>query len=207
MVDSASHHVFIVGGIGITAFLDLTDAFNKINYNYEFHYAVRSKEELPFQQQLGNMGEKLIVYDRSKGQRMDIPSILKNRKWNSFIYTCGPDRMIEEVTRASAECGISQDEIHYEAFQTVTGGDPFEVELASSKAVLPVGGDQTLLEILRKAGLEVDSSCETGNCGTCRVEVCEGKIEHRGSALTEDDKKKAMLSCVSRGIGRIVLEF
>jgi MOSC domain-containing protein YiiM/ferredoxin-NADP reductase len=205
--DSSSNHIFIVGGIGITAFLAHTDVFDQINFNYELHYAVRSKEDIPFKELLGKMGEKLVVYDKAKGQRMDIPTILKTRKWNSFIYTCGPQHMIAEVIRASNATGMSQDEIHYEAFQTDTSGDPFTVEVKKENKVLEVKEDQTLLQVLREAGLEIDSSCETGNCGTCRVEVCEGKVEHRGSALSEEDKGKAMLSCVSRGVGHLVIDF
>jgi ferredoxin len=54
--------------------------------------------------------------------------------------------------------------------------------------------------------LDVDSSCEVGNCGTCKVDVCAGRVEHRGTGLLEAEKAAAMLSCVSRGIGTIVLD-
>jgi hypothetical protein len=77
--------------------------------------------------------------------------------------------MIDDIVRCSNECGISQDEIHYEAFQIATGGDPFTVEIKKENMVLTVDEDKTLLQTIRDAGLEVDSSCETGNCGTCKV--------------------------------------
>lgn len=203
----ASNHIFIAGGIGITAFIAMFDVFDQINFNYELHYAIRSTDELPFKELLDKLGPKATVYDKCKGERMDIPSILTHRKWNSHIYTCGPQRMIDEIVRASNACGMSQDEIHYEAFQIATSGDPFTVELKNSKKTLNVDAEKTLLETMREAGLEVDSSCETGNCGTCRVEVCQGKVDHRGSALSEEDKGVAMLACVSRGVGHIVIEF
>ncbi len=106
------------------------------------------------------MGSKVIIYDKSKGQRMKIPSILRERVWNSQFYACGPQRMVDELFRASTELGISQDEIHYEAFQALTTGGPFTIELAKSKKTLNVDGDKTLLETLREAGLGVESSCE-----------------------------------------------
>jgi ferredoxin-NADP reductase len=204
----ASNHIFIAGGIGITAFLSMFSIFDQINFNYKLHYAVRSAEDIPFKELIDKLGEKVIIYDRGKGERMDIAEILRTRLWNSQIYTCGPQRMIDHIIRLSNECGMSQDEIHYEAFQTSTSGDPFKVELKKSKNVLEVEEEKTLLETLREAGLEVESSCEVGNCGTCRVEVCEGKVEHRGSALSEEDKEKGgMLSCVSRGVGHLVIDF
>jgi hypothetical protein len=39
------------------------------------------------------------------------------------------------------------------------------------------------------------------------VEVCQGKVDHRGSGLGGENKANAMLSCVSRGIGHIVIDF
>jgi ferredoxin len=167
----------------------------------------RSAEDIPFKELIDKLGEKAIIYGRSKGERMDIAEILKTRLWNSQIYTCGPQRMINDIILCSNDCGVSQDEIHYEAFQTSTSGDPFTVELKKSKKVLQVEEENTLLETLREAGLEVESSCEAGNCGTCRVEVCEGKVEHRGSELSDEDEKGGMLSCVSRGVGHLVIDF
>jgi ferredoxin len=81
------------------------------------------------------------------------------------------------------------------------------VEVKKTGQVLAVDGEKTLLETIREAGFEVDSSCETGNCGTCRVEVCQGRVDHRGSGLDGENKANAMLSCVSRGIGHIVIDF
>ena len=80
------------------------------------------------------------------------------------------------------------------------------MELAGSKKTLEVKEEQTLLDVLRDAGFEVPSSCEVGNCGTCKVEVCSGRVEHRGTGLIEHEKKSSMLSCVSRGIGKIIID-
>ena len=68
-----------------------------------------------------------------------------------------------------------------------------------------IGEDETLLEVLRKQLDEVPSSCEVGNCGTCKVTLKSGRVDHRGTALTEEEKLDSMLSCVSRGIGRIAI--
>lgn len=205
--EGVSNHIFIAGGIGITAFLHHMDVYDQINFNYTLHYAVRSEDEMPYRDILEKNGNKVAIYDKSKGQRMDISQILKNRVWNSYTYVCGPPRLIDDFIRSSNELGISSDEVHLEAFQIATSGDPFTVELKKDGRALEVKGEQTLLQVLKEAGLEIDSSCEAGNCGTCKVEVCEGRVEHRGSALSEEEKRGSMLSCVSRGVGRLVIDF
>ena len=168
---------------------------------------MNSAEDIPFKPLIEKRAPNVIVYDKSKGERMDIPHILKERTWNSFVYGCGPQRMIDDIVRSIKECGMSAEDVHLEAFQIATSGDPFTVEVKKNGQVLTVDGEKTLLQTIREAGMEVDSSCETGNCGSCRVEVCQGRIDHRGSGLGEEDKAMAMLSCVSRGIGHMVIDF
>ena len=261
LASGASNHILIAGGVGITAFMAAVSKCRAINLNYELHYAVRSKDDVAFASQLGvegwrktqngnedgdkdedndaigdrHKGDTAInIYDRSKGQRIDISKIVERRKWNSHVYVCGPQRMLDAVLQASKDFGLQSDEVHYEAFQAITSGDPFTVEVFSTKhegegergddqcvdggkpvrkgaqkgTVLQVGAEETLLEVLRGAGFEVASSCEVGNCGTCRVNVRAGQVEHRGSAIGDDEKVKnnAMLACVSRGVGHISIE-
>lgn len=70
-----------------------------------------------------------------------------------------------------------------------------------------------MLDALKDAGLAIPSSCEAGNCATCKVRVKCGRILHKGTGLPDDEKAGQngqeageMLSCVSRGIGSIELE-
>lgn len=204
----ASHSIFIVGGIGITAFLAMIQRLISINQTFELHYAVRTADDVAFRSILSAFGSGVRIYDRSKGERMDINQILKGRIWNSQVFTCGPQRMIDGVVKEAACVGMTEDEVHYEVFSTDTTGDPFSVDVfTNDKTIkLNVGAEDTLLEALRAAGLEVSSSCETGKCGTCRVPVKCGRVEHRGTGLTEKEQEKEMLSCVSRGIGHISIE-
>ncbi|KAI0521911.1 PK beta-barrel-protein domain-containing protein-like protein [Xylaria bambusicola] len=204
---AASNHVFIVGGIGITAFLSMMEAYRQINWETTLHYALRTADDMPFRGRVEGLKESVKLYDRSKGQRMNIGEILRNLTWNSHVYVCGPQRMLDEAVEQAKKCDLGEDDIHFEAFSVDATGDPFEAEVVNRGGqVLKVAGEETLLEVLRKSFDDVPSSCEVGNCGTCRVTVKNGNVEHRGTALTAEDKKEAMLSCVSRGIGRIAIE-
>jgi hypothetical protein len=78
-------------GIGITAFLLHADVYGQINFNYKLHYAVRSAEDIPFQPLIAKLGSNVIIYDKSKGERMNVHQILKERSWNSFVYRYAPE--------------------------------------------------------------------------------------------------------------------
>ena len=205
---TASNHCFIVGGIGLTAFLTLMEKMRAINYNFTMHYAVRSRQDMPFASRLDKFAEHVIVYDKSKGQTMDIRLIVSSLSWNSHVYVCGPPRMMDSAQAAVQEAGLTDEEVHYEAFQADVGGDPFEAKVLNRDSkVVQISGTDSLLQVLRREfGDDIASSCEVRNCGTCKVKVNCGRIEHKGTALTGEDKKGYMLSCISRGIGRIEIE-
>lgn len=211
LLTSASSHVFVAGGVGITAFLALIEALHHYNFDARLHYAVRSAQDIPFRARIEQLGKDVVtIYDKAAGQRLSIPHVLKTMPWNSRLYFCGPPRMMEEALRETKAAGIGPEEVHFEAFQADTGGDPFEVVVANRHDTLvTVGEEETMLEALRKrlgGDEDIPSSCEVGNCGTCKVKLRSGRVDHRGTALLDEEKAESMLSCVSRGIGRITIE-
>jgi MOSC domain-containing protein YiiM/ferredoxin-NADP reductase len=207
----ASNHIMIVGGIGITAVLRMAQALKNVNYAFELHYSVRDRGDIAFKEQIDALGDQVHIYDKSKGERLNLLSFLEKRSWNSHIYVCGPQRMVDDAMVSSKAAGMGDDEVHVEAFQVAAGGDPFtaDVETVNGKIkTVEITEKQTLLEVMREAGFDVPSSCEVGNCGTCKVRVKRGQVEHRGTSLTEEEKNSGeMLSCVSRGIGTICIDF
>ncbi|PWY91986.1 vanillate O-demethylase oxidoreductase [Aspergillus sclerotioniger CBS 115572] len=205
----ASHHIFIAGGIGITALLAMIKRLKDTNQDYHLHYAVRTATDVAFKPLLAELEPHITIYDKSQGQRLDMTEILQHRIWNSHVYVCGPQRMIDAVVQTATAVDMAPSEVHYELFQGDTTGDPFTVEVISpdrKAEELQVGAEKSLLEVVRDAGFEIGSSCEVGNCGACRVRVRCGRVQHRGTALTESEQRSEMLACVSRGIGHIVVE-
>jgi ferredoxin len=79
-------------------------------------------------------------------------------------------------------------------------------KLTDSKKQVEVSSGESLLDVLRLSSFDIPPTCEAGNCGTCRVGVRSGRVEHRGTGLLDSKKDTAMLSCVSRRIGQFVLD-
>jgi ferredoxin len=83
----------------------------------------------------------------------------------------------------------------------------FEVELASTKQVIGIPAGQSILHALRSAGIEVDSSCESGTCGTCQTGYLIGTPDHQDFVLDADEQDRFLMPCVSRCKSpRIVLD-
>ncbi|OQU99926.1 MOSC domain-containing protein [Cladophialophora immunda] len=202
----ADEHVFIAGGIGLTAFIASAARCQQEGLSYHLHYLVRSSHDVALKRYLKSLGPNVTIYDKSAGKAFNAALVMGKVKNNTHIYCCGSDRLRRAIAEAAHSMSVCSGHLHFETFEVATSGDPFVAELADSGGTLSVEGEKTLLDALREAGLEISSSCEAGNCGTCRVGVRSGNVKHRGTGLVEAEKCSAMLSCVSRGIGTIVLD-
>lgn len=76
----------------------------------------------------------------------------------------------------------------------------FEVKLARSGRIIAVETDQSVLEALQAAGIEVPASCQQGVCGTCLTRVLEGEPDHWDMYLTPEEQtaNNQFLPCCSR---------
>jgi len=79
----------------------------------------------------------------------------------------------------------------------------FEVELRDSGLIVQVRNDQTLLDALRSANIDVQCDCREGLCGSCEVPVLDGEVDHRDRVLTRSERAACtkMMSCCSRALG------
>lgn len=206
----AKKHVFILGGIGVTAFIGEIRALAAQCAQVEVHYAVRSPSDAAYLDQLPKL--HTTVYAKTEGQRLRardiVPTLDDSSDPHAMIYCCGPTGMIEETQSLVKELGYPRSHVFFEEFggAGLGTGDPFEVEIEATGKVLPVPGEKSLLQVLNEAGFDLDSSCLVGNCGACMVEYCKGEVAHRGVALDDEQKSTSLLSCVSRGKGRITVK-
>ncbi|RDL37400.1 uncharacterized protein BP5553_04833 [Venustampulla echinocandica] len=199
-------HIFLSGGIGITAFFTSAKLLKEQGRSVALYYAVKRAADVGFKDILQTLEDKVKLCVSEKGSKINIANILNNANDRTHIYVCGPDRLLDAVKETARTIGFPQSNIHSEAFVISTGGDPFTVQIESQCKELQVREGETLLDVLREAGFDIPSNCEVGNCGTCRVGVKQGRVQHRGTGLLGDDKKSMMLSCVSRGVDTLALD-
>ncbi|KAF3059578.1 putative dioxygenase subunit beta YeaX [Daldinia childiae] len=210
-VDTPTRHIFIIGGIGVTAFIDEIRTLENKSANFEIHYAVRSRKEAAYLDHLPD--SRTTIYAKSEGKRLDVAEIIPSPddcrdNCKTLVYCCGPSSLLAACRDTTTKLGYPRSQTHFEEFGGAgTGtGDPFEAEIKNTGEVLQVPQEKSLLDVLNEAGFEIESSCLVGNCGTCMVDVCKGKVVHQGVALEDEQKESSMLTCVSRGKGRIVID-
>jgi vanillate O-demethylase ferredoxin subunit len=85
------------------------------------------------------------------------------------------------------------------------GTGSFTVKIASTGALIDVPADRSIAEMLAQAGVRIETSCEAGLCGTCKIRYLEGEVDHQDFILGDDDHAQWLTACVSRAKGKLLV--
>ncbi|MEX3007813.1 cytochrome P450/oxidoreductase [Hoeflea sp. TYP-13] len=206
--ETAGRYILIAGGIGITPILAKADRLKVLGKPYELHYAGRATASMSFIKRLQqDHGDFLSLYAKADGKRMDMVHLLDGLDNATQVYACGPERMLDQLQQMADDW--PENTLHIEHFSAVDSAlDPdkehaFEAELRDSGLTVTVPADQTLLQTLQAAGIDVPCDCQEGLCGSCEVAVLDGDIDHRDKVLSmsERNANNRLMTCCSRAKG------
>ncbi len=139
------------------------------------------------------------------------------------FYVCGPPPMMANLVPALGAWGVRSEDIHFEAFgpaslppaqsapaqldEACTGvAAPIEVRFrGAGRTLVWDGHDANLLDFAERHGVEVDSGCRSGSCGSCETKLIRGTVgyAHRPD---HDIRPGHCLLCVGTPETALVLE-
>ncbi|WP_092001353.1 PDR/VanB family oxidoreductase [Paraburkholderia lycopersici] len=214
LAPEAQRHVLVGAGIGITPLLSMAYRLIKQNAPFELHYFARSEQDAAFLPLLARapFTDYVKLHFGVKPDALDdalascFAASLADNGTGAHVYTCGPSAFMERVV-AAAEKRLPEDAIHLERFAAEPAApesgatlDTFEVQVASTGQTVRVEKNASIVEALATIGIEVDTSCGEGVCGTCMVDVVTGEPEHRDHCLSKAERasNKVICCCISR---------
>jgi vanillate O-demethylase ferredoxin subunit len=217
LAHDAKRHLLMAGGIGVTPILCMAERLAMTGADFEMHYCTRSRERTAFHDRIVRSGFAGRVHfhfdDGDAAQKLDIGARLATPQPGTHLYVCGPRGFMDAVLGTARERGWAGANLHFEFFAAEVAADgadaPFEVELASSGRVIVVPRDRTVVQALAAHGVEVQTSCEQGVCGTCLTRVLDGAPDHRDLYLTPQEQaaNDQFTPCCSRAkSARLVLD-
>ena len=183
-----------------------------MNADFTMHYCSRSEEQTAFRGRLVDLaaaGRVINHYDGgdpSKG--LDIAGLLKDREDGTHLYYCGPTGFMRATKEGSAHW--PSEAAHFEYFAPVAiekpAGDAaadlidgeFQVTISSTGAAYSIPADKSIVDVLREHGIDVDTSCEAGTCGTCKTHYLEGEPDHNDFVLTDAEQNEWVMICCAR---------
>jgi len=217
LAHEARKSLLLAGGIGVTPILCMAERLSAIDADFEMHYCTRSRDRTAFAERIERapFGSKVQFHfdDGDASQRLDLAQLLRLPQAGMHLYVCGPKGFMDAVLKTARDAGWPESQLHYEFFAAeVVKSDSdgsFEVKLASSGRIVMVGKDQTVVQALAAAGVDVPVSCEQGVCGTCLTRVIDGTPDHRDVYLTPEEQalNDQFTPCCSRShSARLVLD-
>jgi len=144
---------------------------------------------------------KVVLHhdDGDPAQAYDLWPVLEEPR-GAHLYCCGPRGLMDAVRDMTGHWPDAA--VHFEDFVGATANraddTAFTVRLARSGKQFEVAAGASILDVLRKNGHVLPSSCESGTCGTCRTRFTAGEPDHRDLVLSDREKQNEIMICVSR---------
>jgi ring-1,2-phenylacetyl-CoA epoxidase subunit PaaE len=217
------HYLGFAAGSGITPLLSIIKTTLAVEAHSKFtlFYGNRSSSAVIFREELAdlkdlNLERINLVYVMSR-EPQDI-AILNGRidaqkadqllaHWVDLsdidtAFVCGPDGMMQAVSKALQARGFAKSRIKIELFaasipkhvhkvpaQPAPGHRECEVTVIMDGAARTYAlekGKENILDAALKQGIELPYSCKGGVCSTCRAKLVEGEVDMDANFALED---------------------
>ncbi len=149
--------------------------------------------------------------------RIDIPLLRNTLKLMHYqFYICGPGPMMLSMVTGLQDWGVQSEDIYYEAFgpSTISKKEKTpQAEILSStitfsKSAKSISWDSSfdsLLEFAEDNGIEVESGCRSGSCGSCQTAMHSGSVDFNQQP-DFDITPGYCLMCISTPQGDLTLD-
>ena len=220
--EEADSIVLIAGGIGITPFLSVMQHLARAQWPHEVFlvFAVSTPADIIFEHEIRAIAQRyqylriLFLPSKIKGLLWEGPSgRLRSEHLTEFIpqlnrrrvHLCGPDPMMVAALAVLHSLSVPDSQIHTESFGganvgSIEGLCSATISFSKSAKTCFVPAGTTLLDAAEQCGVEIESLCRIGTCGTCKVKVISGDVNmQRDDALTTGDiRHHIVLACQAR---------
>jgi vanillate monooxygenase ferredoxin subunit len=213
---AAPHSLLFAGGIGITPILCMAEQLAREKRGFTLHYCVRSLDRAAFLDRIATspFAEQVALHvdDGDAAQKLDLAAAIAATP-GAHVYVCGPAGFIDFVLAGARAAGIPDTALHVEYFAApeatppAGGNQPFQIRIASTAQLFDVGANESIIDVLERAGIDLPVSCCEGICGTCVVRVLEGEPDHRDLILTDKERtvEHQFTPCCSRARGKLLV--
>ena len=215
LATDAQRHLLLAGGIGVTPLLAMAEQLSDQGASFELHYCARSQSRAAFVQRMTQAPFASQVHmhwdDVPAQPAFDVAALLTQVQAGVHVYVCGPKGFMDFVLSTARAAGWPEGQLHFEFFGAeVAHSDSdaaFTVKIASTGQEIQVPAEQTVVQALQQAGIDISIACEQGVCGTCLTRVLEGIPDHKDMYLTPEEQaaNDQFTPCCSRAKSAVMV--
>lgn len=132
------------------------------------------------------------------------------------VFCCGPEPFMRAVREMLAALGFDMARYHQESFAaTEAEAPPIPADTSQAQIVFAKAGisadcrdSDTILSVIKGAGLNIPTGCTFGLCGTCKTRKISGEVVmvHNGGISDDEIAEGFILACCARPSGRVELD-
>lgn len=204
--------------------------------NIYFLFCTRSSNDFIFEKELQYLQSRyknlhvLVSMTRAEGTSwMGPQGRFTSHLVNDFVpdlpskvaHICGPPPMMEAMTQLLIQLGMAPDRVKTEAFgsappkkkqsdtlqpNSINTKIGFEVSFSKSNKSTIAEQDETVLDVAEKLDIEIDSSCRSGTCGSCKTKLIKGTVEMEVDDGLENEEKNQGYILACQSIPKTALE-
>jgi ferredoxin-NADP reductase len=205
---AVNFHLLLAGGIGVTPMMAMIEELERRGHDYRMHYCTRGPERTAFLDRLApriEAGKVVLHHDGGDPARgLDVKATLAEHRIGMHLYACGPAGFLQAVN--SSVGAWPPHTVHQEYFtaremteeEKAWDTKPFQVKIASTGAVIDIPAGRSIVDVLRDYGINVQTDCQEGYCGTCITHYVEGDPVHRDTVLDDTDREDYVMICCAR---------
>jgi len=236
--EEADSIVLIGGGVGITPLMSVVRYLTDRGWPKPIYllYCCRTTKDFIFQEELEYLQRRnpnlavIATMTRERGTvwmgptgrltpeliSSAVPDLAQQR-----VHICGPGPMMDAVKDMLTGLQVPTSQVFTEAFgpakkkaiKTAPDSTPVKVTAAavtfsSSAVTVPIPADESVLDVADANGVDIDSSCRNGTCGSCKVKLLQGQVTMEVEDGLDDGEKEQgfILACQAMAAEDLVVD-
>ena len=213
ILDPTKPALMIAGGYGLTPFLSFLGS-SRDEPALLLHY---SKNPSVFDGLFAPLNpadfRRMNTTQRGRFSKEDLQTLCPDYLTRD-IYLCGPEAMIEDVSRLLLALGCKSERIHAERFSPPRSNAESDITLGGESASLHFeksdrhiqASKRPILELAEEAGLRAQFGCRMGVCDQCKCKKKSGLVYNLRTQRVSDSGPEEIKICVSVPINHVVLD-
>ncbi|PQJ77138.1 ferredoxin--NADP reductase [Polaribacter glomeratus] len=222
--EANKNYIAFAAGSGITPILSMVTAVleSEPTSNFTLVYGNKTVADTIFYTQLNALKEsfsgrfKLHYIFSREDVKNDLRGRIDGNVTNYFVknmykettfdaaFLCGPEKMIQEVSKALKNNKIAKENIHFELFTVSVdegaasaikeGTTEIKVLLDDEETTFTMQQTDNILAASLRNDLDAPYSCQGGVCSSCLAKVTEGKaVMVKNSILTDSEVEEGLI--------------